>query len=129
MMRSGLLGTGLVLVAILFLLDPYTVGKAGGDEEAFTRFYWQPGIAAASLVLLWVAFERLRRGTNLLVPLLMELVLFALANAIYILRDGWDVRMFNGYQGSPVPLIAISAGFLVRGGLLVTAKDSRILQG
>ncbi len=80
------------------------------------------------MILLVVTFERLRRGANILVPLLMELALFIVANAIYILRDGWDVRMFYGYEGSPVPLIAVSAGFLIRGVLLVTAKDSRVLQ-
>ena len=128
-MRSGLLvSVGLILLVILFFLDPYTVGKVGGDEQAFTRFYWQSGFAATSVILLLIAFERVRRGANVFVPLLMESALFLVANAIFILRDGWNVRMFYGYEGSPVPLIAVSAGLLVRGVLLVTAKDRRVLR-
>lgn len=118
----------LVAASLLLLLDPYSYGRIGGDEQAFTRVYWQVAFAAMSFCLLMgvvIGRSRLTRSAMSWTAV-VEFAIFAIANTIYITRDGLDVRMFAGYEGSPVPLATVLLGMLVRVvALIVLLRDFR----
>lgn len=106
----------LFAASLLLLMDPYTFGRMGGDEHAFTRVYWQSAVAGISFgllvaVTLWLS-SHVRSATRAAVA---ELAVFAVANVIYIARDGFDARMYAGYEGSPIPLATFVVGILIRG--------------
>jgi hypothetical protein len=113
-------GAGMILLILLFLLDPYSTGRIGGDQNLQPSYVWQSWFTGLLVALLAIALAWWRRGAGQKTfwTLLSEFVLFVSVNAVYYIRDGYQLRSFSGYDDSPAPLLVVGFGTVIRIGLL-----------
>lgn len=106
---------GLIFMIMLFHIDPYSYGARGGDV-GFDVYVWQQGATVAFTCLLVAALVLVRKRQNraALMALMVETAGFVAINALYVLRDGFWERMLRGYGSSPLPLLAVATGLIVR---------------
>lgn len=104
------------ITAFMFLLDPYSYGTIGTDFLGDVRHEWQSVAAAGSIGLLVLAtiLTAVRQIAAAIVVTVFDLALLLTTNVIYVLRDGFEIRAQAGYEGSPLPIIALLIGFMLR---------------
>lgn len=105
-----------IAASILFVVDPYSSGRTGGDQNFQPLYPWQfwLTLGLAGLLITSAVGWRKRRIGVVRILVFSELALFIGANAVYLLRDGFYWRMFSGYADSPIPMLATSAGIIAR---------------
>lgn len=112
------LSAGGVLGMTLWLLwrDPYSHGYGISDSPFYDGdLRFQSAIAIVEAVLLVLAVTCVRAAPKLSKHLLRtELVIFVVANGIYLVRDGHLRLAFGGYSHVPTGSAAILGGVAFR---------------
>lgn len=110
------MGALLLWIMLLVPLDSYSWGFAGGISGIHPAHPWQRVPAAASFLLLLLALvlTRKRRWADVRAVLIGEISVFLITNAYYLLRDGPRPRLFEDTPASPMPLILLVIGTVVR---------------
>lgn len=119
--RDVALESGVLFLALLLALDPYSFGFSGGDV-GFDRRAWQVAATLLSVVALLGVLATIRQRRIQLAGRIAVLELFAFLalNVAYVARDGVATRALRGYGSSPLPLLALVFGTAIR--LALVAK-------
>jgi hypothetical protein len=131
---TAALGSLVLISMIMLWWDPYTHGQVGGEYAIFTRDFdrvpihrWQIIVSAFQILMLTAAFVQFCRGSDrdAFGAVCMEIGLFLLTNAVYILRDGLTTRATIGDEGMTDPAVVTLVGFVCRIAIIVVLRQCR----